>query len=89
MRATRIGIAAAAALALGAASMLLHRECAFGGGMPGWYRECSCMGIERLDYDRTAADGPRRTTCMGLVRGRTCYRFQGGPAVACDSLPQR
>ena len=76
-------------LALGAASLLLHRECAFGGGMPGWYRACACMGIERLDYDQTAADGPRRTVCIGLVTSRTCYQHQGGPTVACESLPQR
>ncbi|MDH3375592.1 MAG: hypothetical protein OEQ39_01310 [Gammaproteobacteria bacterium] len=84
----QITIAVAVVLALGAATLLLYRECAFGGGMPGWYRECSCMGIERLDYDQTAADGRRRTMCIGLVTSHTCYQYQGGPIVACESLPQ-
>ena len=81
--------AVAVGLALVAAAFLFHRECAFGGGMPGWYRECTCKGIERLDYDQTAADGRRRTTCIGFVTARTCYMYQGGPAVPCESLPRR
>ena len=83
-----IAIAVVVVLVLGAASLLLHRECDFGGGMPGWYRECSCMGIERPDYDQTAADGPRRTICIGLVTSRTCYQYPDEPTVACESLPQ-
>ena len=89
MSTKRIAVGAATVLALVAATLLFHRECAFGGGMPGWYRECTCKGIERLDYDRTAADGPRRTTCIGLVTARTCYAYQGGPTVPCESLPRR
>ena len=80
---------AAGAIVLVAASLMLHRECAFGGGMPGWYRDCTCKGIERLDYDQTAADGKRRTTCLGLVTARTCYQYQGGPVVPCSALPER
>lgn len=81
-------VAAAIVLVLIVASFLFHRECAFGGGMPGWYRECTCEGIERLDYDRTAVDGPRRTTCLGLVTARTCYQYQGGPIIPCESIPR-
>ena len=75
-----VGIAVVAAL-------LLYRECAFGGGMPGWYRDCDCIGLERLDYDQTAADGKRRTVCIGLVASRTCYQYQDGPVVPCQSIP--
>jgi hypothetical protein len=76
-------------LALWAASHLFHRECAYGGGMPGWYRTCVCVGIERLDYDRTALDGRRRTTCVGVITSRACYLYKGGPTVPCDSVPDR
>jgi hypothetical protein len=71
-------------LALVAAGSLLVDECAYGGGMGAAYRTCSCLGLERQLYDRTAADGPRRTICAGLVRSRTCYQFQGGPQVPCE-----
>ena len=69
--------------------MLFYRECAFGGGMPGWYRDCTCKGIERIDYDHTAADGKRRTVCIGLVTSRTCYVYQGGPAIPCETSSPR
>lgn len=80
-----------AAGAIGAVLIVLlvfRRECAYGGGMPGWYRACTCKGIERLSYDRTAADGPRRTICYGVVTARTCYQYAGGPVVPCESLPR-
>jgi hypothetical protein len=57
--------------------------CADGGGMAARYRACSCLGYEWLLYDQTAADGPRRSLCLGLVGRRTCYQFQGGPEVPC------
>ena len=82
-------ITASVVLACAAAWLALHHECAYGGGMPGWYRDCTCRGIERLDIDQTAADGPRRTVCIGVVTGRTCYGHRGGPTVACSSLPPR
>jgi hypothetical protein len=85
----RIFIAAALVVATTMGAFTFHRECAYGGGMPGWYRDCSCKGIERLDYDQTAADGRRRTTCIGLVTARRCYSYQGGPEVPCDTLPPR
>jgi hypothetical protein len=85
----RVSLAAMTGLLLVVAALLFRRECAFGGGMPGWYRDCTCRGLERVDYDHTPADGPRRTVCFGLVTARTCYRYQGGPVVPCDSLPRR
>ena len=33
---------------------------------------------EWVQYDRTAADGPRRTRCLGRVGSTTCYRSRGG-----------
>ena len=47
------------------------------------YRACDCRGIEWILYDRTPADGPRRTMCLGRVRTTTCYRFMGGPQIEC------
>ena len=64
-------------------SLLLIRECAYGGGMAAAYKTCECAGMEWQLYDSTAADGPRKTLCVGLVRSRTCYRFMGGPVVEC------
>jgi hypothetical protein len=71
-----VGIAAALALAL------IH-ICADGGAMAGAYRSCQCRGVEWELYDATAADGPRRTVCLGLVVSRTCYQFRSGPMVPC------
>ena len=65
---------------------LLYGECASGGAMGGWYRDCSCVGIERVDFDKTAADGPRRTVCYGWIAERTCYRNRGGTKLPCEQL---
>ena len=62
---------------------LLVSVCADGGAMAARYRTCRCLGVEWLQYDRTAADGPRRTLCLGLVTSTTCYRSRGGEVVAC------
>ena len=59
------------------------RVCADGGAMGSAYRTCECRGIEWHVYDRTAADGPRRTVCLSVLRSRTCYRSLGGPSVPC------
>ena len=64
--------------------LLLYHECASGGAMAGSYRECRCRGVEQVDFDRAAADGPRRTVCFGWVTERTCYRSRGGPEVPCS-----
>jgi hypothetical protein len=73
-------VVAVLCLALGFAMIHL---CADGGAMAGTYQTCECRGWEWELYDRTAADGPRRTLCLGLVRSRTCYQSRGGPSVAC------
>jgi hypothetical protein len=65
------------------AGFLLVNRCADGGAMASRYQTCTCLGIERLQYDRTAADGPRRTLCLGLVTSTTCFRSRGGETVPC------
>jgi hypothetical protein len=75
----------AVALLLVVAGLAFVRVCADGGGMGAAYTECRCGGIERVLYDRTPADGPRRTICIGIVRARRCFRFMGGPEVDCRS----
>lgn len=62
------------------------RICADGGAMAADYRTCECRGWEWELYDRTAADGPRRTLCFGWVRSWTCYDFRSGPVVACSGV---
>jgi hypothetical protein len=89
MYSKRIAFAVAVIIVLVLGIFLINRECYFGGGMPGHYRDCTCLGIERLDYDRTAVDGQRRTTCIGIITARTCNLYQSGPAIPCDSLPPR
>lgn len=65
--------------------LLFYHECASGGAMGGRYQECSCRGIEVEDFDQTAADGPRRTICLGRVTQRTCFRDRFGPEIPCKS----
>jgi len=66
-----------------AAGLLLVRTCAAGGGMAAAYQACRCRGVEWELYDRTAADGPRKTLCLGIVESRQCYQFMEGPAIPC------
>jgi len=68
--------------------IFFYHECEAGGAMGGWYRDCSCRGIEHIDFDNTAADGPLRTVCFGLVAARTCYRGRGGPEIPCEEVDQ-
>jgi hypothetical protein len=75
-------IISTAGLAVAAATI---RICADGGAMASRYRSCECRGFEWVLYDRTPADGPRRTLCLGLVRSRTCHQFMNGPVVPCSS----
>jgi len=65
------------------AGTLLIRECAYGGGMGASYKTCECFGMEWELYDSRPADGPRKTICLGIVRSRTCYQFDGGPIIPC------
>ncbi|HSA57313.1 MAG TPA: hypothetical protein VLE53_16495 [Gemmatimonadaceae bacterium] len=81
-RRTALSIAAAALGVAILAALLLH-VCADGGAMGGAYRTCECRGLELELYDRMAADGPRRTICVGLVRSRTCLESRDGEAVPC------
>jgi hypothetical protein len=62
---------------------LLVSVCAYGGGMGAAYKSCDCLGFEWELYDRTPADGPRKTICIGIVESTTCYRFMSGPVVDC------
>jgi hypothetical protein len=75
-----LGVAAIVGLGLGL--LFIHR-CADGGAMASAYRACECRGIEWVQYDRTAADGPRRTICFDLIASTTCYRSRGGELTAC------
>jgi hypothetical protein len=77
-------VAIAVLLAAGIALAVI-RVCADGGAMAARYRTCDCLGLEWPLYDQTAADGPRRTLCVGWVRSWTCHQFRSGPVVACDS----
>jgi hypothetical protein len=64
--------------------LLLVNECAFGGGMGASYKSCDCVGMEWELYDRTAADGPRKTLRFGIVQSTRCYMFMSGPRTECD-----
>ena len=73
-------------LAVAIAWVLFYDECASGGAMGGWYQDCTCHGIEYVDYDNTAADGAMRTVCLGRVTARTCYRDRGGLEIPCNEI---
>jgi hypothetical protein len=62
---------------------LLYHECEEGGAMASAHRTCTCNGVERVVLDQVAADGPRRSICLGLVTSRSCYRYRGGPQIEC------
>jgi hypothetical protein len=62
---------------------LFTDECAYGGGMGAAYKSCDCLGIEWEIYDHTAADGPRKTVCIGIVGSTECHLYMGGPRVDC------
>ncbi len=78
-------LSASLAIVIVVLALALIRRCADGGAMAGVYQSCDCRGFEWQQYDRTAADGPRRTFCLGLVRSRTCYQFRSGPETPCAS----
>ena len=88
MRAKRVITPFFVVLILAALSLLLVKECAYGRGMGAAYKSCDCLGIEWELYDQTAADEPRRTLCIGIVRSRECYQYIGGPQADCDRGPQ-
>jgi hypothetical protein len=86
MRANWLLILLAAAAVLAAGTWLLLQECASGGAMGGWSRNCSCHGVEWVVSDRAAADGPRRTVCFGWVSSRSCFQYRDGPEIPCSSV---
>ena len=73
-----------ALVALTIAALALVNRCADGGAMGAMYRACECRGIEWVRYDRTAADGPRRTLCLGVITSTACSRSRAGERVPCD-----
>ena len=82
-RVLRIGLLVG--LLLFAARAAFVHECAYGAGMGAAYRTCDCAGIEWVLYDRTPADGPRRTLCLGIVESTTCYTNMGGLETDCPT----
>ncbi len=81
-------VAVSVLFAVAIAWVFFYHECATGGAMGGRYRECTCRGIEQLDYDNTAFDGAIRTVCFGWVTARTCYQDRGGFEIACNEINQ-
>ena len=63
-------------------------ECDSIGGM-GWsVKTCECSGYEWLLYDRTEADGPKRSLCLGIVQARQCFEYVDGPRIDCQALEE-
>jgi len=85
----RLLVLAAPWILVAVAAYFSIHDCAVGGAMGGRYRDCRCRGFEWLVFDRTAADGPRRTVCLGFVAERTCYRHREGPVMPCTSRAER
>lgn len=83
MRAKKIVLPFLIVLVLIALGLLLVNECFYWAGMGAAYKSCDCLGIERELYDHTAADGPRKTVCIGIVRSTQCYQSIGGPDIDC------
>ena len=84
MRLKTITVLLLTILLLLALGFLFSRECSYGGGMGAAYKSCDCLGIEWELYDHTAADGPVKSICIGLVQSTQCYQFVGGPEVDCS-----
>ncbi len=75
-------------LAVGISFIFVH-ECDSIAGMGQSVVACECAGTEWLLYDRTEADGPRRSLCLGFVTQQECFEFIDGPRVDCDALIAR
>jgi hypothetical protein len=84
VRTKKLVILLAIVLVLITLGLLLINECAFGGGMGASYKSCDCIGMEWELYDQTAADGPRKTVCIGIVQSTSCFMFMSGPRTECD-----
>ncbi len=83
MRSKKIVILILTIVVFIAVGLLLINECAYGGGMGASYRRCDCLGTEWELYDQTAADGPRKTVCIGIVQSTQCYQYIDGPRIEC------
>jgi hypothetical protein len=83
MRVKKIILPLVIVLLLIALGLLFVNECFYWAGMGAAYKSCDCLGIERELYDQTAADGPRKTVCIGMVRSTQCYQSMGGPSIEC------
>jgi hypothetical protein len=83
MRSRSVLLAAALVTGVVGLALVLIQVCADGGAMGSAYRTCECRGFEWQVYDRTPADGPRRTLCVGVLHSKTCHRFREGPVVSC------
>ena len=83
MRAKKIVLPLLIVLLLIVLGLLLVNECFYWAGMGAAYKSCDCLGIEQELYDQTAADGPRKTVCLGIVRSTQCYQSMGGPGIEC------
>lgn len=66
------------------AGSMLVGQCSYFAGMGASLTDCDCLGHQLLLYDRTAADGPRKSICIGLIRSVECYQYVGGPPVECE-----
>ena len=85
MRSKKIVIPLVIILVLVAFGLNFINECTFGGGMAAAYKSCDCLGKEYQLYDQTAADGPRKTLCLGIIRSTSCYSFLEGPEINCKT----
>lgn len=84
MRSKKIVIPLLLVLILLALGLLFVNECFYWAGMGASSKSCDCLGVEWQLYDHTAADGPRKTICLGVVQATTCYRYMGGPSIECN-----
>jgi hypothetical protein len=78
-------LVAAILIALLLGFLFVH-DCSSVGGM-GWsVVVCDCAGYEWLLYDRTEADGPKRSLCFGRLEDRQCFQYVDGPRIDCSEL---
>ncbi len=79
----KIAALLAIAVLLTALGFALVNDCSSIGGM-GWsVVKCECSGFQWVLYDRTEADGPMRSLCIGIVQSRSCFEYVDGPRVEC------
>lgn len=79
----RLATGVAAVVLLLGVGVVVVNECESGGAMAGRHQTCNCKGVEWLVSDQTAADGPRRSVCIGWVASHTCFQNRGGGQIPC------